>query len=62
MGRSQECLQACVAKLSHTYHPLTTYQPPSHYWPMQWTELGLYLALAIALAALCNWWIRHRIA
>jgi hypothetical protein len=58
----QSALQACTHKLNSTYHLLTTYQPPSHYWPMQWIELGIYLALALVLAGLCNWWVRHRIA
>jgi ABC-type transport system involved in multi-copper enzyme maturation permease subunit len=58
----QSALQACGNKLNETYHLLTTYQPASHYWPMQWIELGIYLALALGLAGLCNWWVRHRIA
>jgi hypothetical protein len=35
-----------------------TYQPASRYWPLQWYETGIYLALALALAGLCLWWIR----
>jgi len=30
-----------------------TYQPSSRYWPIQWTETGIYLALALALAGFC---------
>jgi hypothetical protein len=37
-----------------------TYQPASRYWPLQWIETAIYLALALALAALCLWWIRPR--
>jgi hypothetical protein len=37
-----------------------TYQPASRYWPLQWFETGFYLALALALAGLCLWWIRPR--
>jgi hypothetical protein len=58
----QSAIQSCTSKLRDTYHLLTTYQPASHYWPMQWFELGIYLALALSLAALCIWWVRHRIA
>ncbi len=35
-----------------------TYEPASRYWPLQWCETGIYLALALALAGLCLWWIR----
>ena len=35
-----------------------TYQPASRYWPLQWYETGIYLALAFALGGLCLWWIR----
>jgi hypothetical protein len=61
-GNMQQVVQACGAKLSHLYRLFTTYQPARHYWPMQWIELGVYLALAGSLAALCIWWVRHRIA
>jgi hypothetical protein len=37
-----------------------TYEPASRYWPLQWYETGIYLALALALAGLCLWWIRPR--
>jgi hypothetical protein len=30
-----------------------TYQPASRYWPFQWTETGIYLALSLALAGYC---------
>jgi hypothetical protein len=35
-----------------------TYQPASRYWPLQWYETGIYVALALALAGFCLWWIR----
>ncbi len=35
-----------------------TYQPASRYWPLQWYETGIYLAVALALAGFCLWWIR----
>jgi MFS family permease len=31
----------------------TTYQPASRYWPLQWIETAIYLALALLLAGLC---------
>jgi hypothetical protein len=54
-------LQNCVTKLSRTYHVLVTYQPSRHYWPMQWIELGIYLAVALGLGGLCYWWVQRRI-
>jgi hypothetical protein len=30
-----------------------SYQPASRYWPFQWTETAIYLALALALAGYC---------
>jgi ABC-type transport system involved in multi-copper enzyme maturation permease subunit len=29
------------------------YQPTSRYWPLQWAETGIYLALSLALAGYC---------
>jgi hypothetical protein len=38
-----------------------TYQPAGNYWPLQWLETGLYLALAALLGGACFWRIRrHR--
>ena len=37
-----------------------TYEPASRYWIFQWVETAIYLALALALAGLCLWWIRPR--
>jgi hypothetical protein len=36
-----------------------TYQPASRYWPLQAYETALALALALAIAGLCGWKIRH---
>lgn len=58
-GQAQE---DCVSKIGAMYHELSTYQPASHYWPLQWTELGIYLVLAIALGGCCMWSVRRRIA
>jgi hypothetical protein len=38
-----------------------TYQPASHFWPLQWTEAGIFLAIAVLLAGFCFWWIRRRL-
>lgn len=56
---AQQNLDACADKLGKTYHQLVTYQPASRYWPLQWYELAIYLAAAVALAGLCVWRIRR---
>lgn len=39
--------EQCLDRLG--YHNVVTYQPPSHYWPFQWVESGIFVALAIGL-------------
>ena len=52
-------LGGCLAP--YNLHIDYTYQPASHYWPLQWYETGIYLALAAVLGAACFWRIRrHR--
>jgi hypothetical protein len=55
-------LRQCVEKLGHTYHEVVSYQPGSHYWPLQWFELAVYLAAAAVIGGLSLWWVRHRVA
>jgi ABC-type transport system involved in multi-copper enzyme maturation permease subunit len=38
-----------------------TYQPASNFWPLQWAETGVFLALAAVLVAVSFWWLRRRI-
>jgi hypothetical protein len=49
---------ACLADAN--LHESITYHPASHYWPLQWTETGMFFALAAALAATSFWWLRRR--
>jgi hypothetical protein len=35
------------------------YQPGSHYWALQWTESGIYVAAAIALLGVTIWAVRR---
>jgi hypothetical protein len=49
---------ACLA--NYNLHETTTYQPASHYWPLQWIETAIFLGLAVAMAGICFWWIRRR--
>jgi hypothetical protein len=37
------------------------YHPASHFWPLQWAETGVLLALAVLLAGFCFWWTRRRL-
>ena len=48
----------CLA--SHGIRVAVSYQPVSHYWPLQVTETGLFLALALALAGFCFWSLGRR--
>ena len=48
----------CMA--SHGIRETITYQPASRYWPLQWIETGIFLALALALAGLCFWRLDRR--
>jgi hypothetical protein len=49
----------CTASLAAKFRQLVTYQPASHYWPMQWYELAIFLGISIALCACCFWWINR---
>jgi ABC-type transport system involved in multi-copper enzyme maturation permease subunit len=52
----------CLTKLSANFHLDVAFIPPSRYWDLQLAETGLYLVLAIGLAAVCFWWIRNRMS
>lgn len=53
-GRLDNCLA------SHGIRVGESYQPLSHYWPLQWAETGLFLALALGLAGFCFWQLGRR--
>ncbi len=36
---------------AHGFRQYMTYQPASRYWPFQFIEIGIYLALTVALIA-----------
>jgi ABC-2 family transporter protein len=38
-----------------------TYQPANHFWPLQWTETGIFVAVALLLVGFCFWWTRRRL-
>jgi hypothetical protein len=43
------------------YREAISYVPTSRYWPLQWTETGIFLALALALAGCCFWRLNRRL-
>ena len=49
----------CVARIATTYHEVVTYQAASRYWPLQWCELGIFVAVSVALAGLTVWRVRR---
>jgi hypothetical protein len=51
-------LGACLA--SQGIREAITYQPASRYWPLQWIETGIFLALALSLARFCFWQLGRR--
>jgi ABC-type transport system involved in multi-copper enzyme maturation permease subunit len=56
---TQQGLQDCVTRVGKTYHEVVSYQPASRYWPFQWSELAIYLGIAVLLAGFCVWRIRR---
>jgi hypothetical protein len=58
---NQQTFNDCLARISAHYHLAVTYQPTSHYWPLQWYETGLYVVAATIVAAAGTWWVRRRL-
>jgi hypothetical protein len=52
-------LQKCVHQLD--IRQVLTYQPVSRYWPLQWSEFGLFVVAAFLLSGFTLWWARRRI-
>jgi len=59
-SQTPQNVQRCVDQLR--IRDLLTYQPISHYWALQWTELAIFLGAAVILSGFCLWWVRHRLA
>jgi hypothetical protein len=53
---------ACIAKVAAQFRVVVTYQPAGRYWAFQACETAIFLALALILAGVCLWWIRHRLS
>jgi hypothetical protein len=52
----------CLVALSHHLQQLVTYEPPSHYWPLQALETGIFLAAAFGLIGATVWSVGRRAA
>ena len=51
-------ITTCLAP--YDLHESITWQPASHYWPLQWYETGIFGLLAAAMSGFCFWQIRRR--
>jgi hypothetical protein len=54
-----QAVQRCTNHLG--IREVLTYQPISHYWALQWTELAIFLGAAAILSGFCLWWVRRRL-
>ena len=61
-ARATSALQECITKVGTSFHDVVTFQPGSHYWPLQWYEMAVYVGAACVLGAVSLWWVRRRIA
>lgn len=60
-ANAQNAFAQCVTTLNTKYHELVTYQPANRFWTFQTIETALFVVLAVVLAGICAWWVRHRI-
>jgi hypothetical protein len=61
-GPGPQAFQKCVAKVAARYHEVVTLQPASRFWAFQGLETALFVVLALLLAGLCFWRVRHRLS
>jgi hypothetical protein len=59
-GQGPAAFVDCLAR--HGIREAITYQPASRYWPFQWAETAIYLALALALTGYCFRRLNHRLS
>lgn len=51
-------LSRCADRIG--LHDVVRWHPGSHFWTLQLTESAAFLAMAVVLAAISFWWLRHR--
>ena len=54
-GTFAQAFNACARHLH--LRDILTYQPASRYWPFQWYETAIFVALALVLVGACIWWL-----
>jgi hypothetical protein len=59
LSQANDLVQRCAAQLR--LREVVSYQPPSHYWPIQIEETLIFVAAAIVLGAASLWWVRRRL-
>jgi hypothetical protein len=53
-------LAPCLAEITRLgYRQQVTYHAADRFWPFQWYETGIYLALALGLSGFCFWRLRR---
>jgi hypothetical protein len=57
---SPSTLASCQTHAEQLFRVAVSYQPASRYWAFQWSELGIFIALAVAAGVGCYWWITRR--
>jgi hypothetical protein len=57
-GPDVQTVTSCLSRLG--YRTVATFQPPSHYWPFQAIEAGLYIALAAPLLVFAYFFTMRR--
>jgi hypothetical protein len=55
---SRTASDSCLTRLG--YRQVVRYHPASQYWHFQWTEAGIFVALAAALVGVAIWYTLHR--
>ena len=59
-AREGDNRERCFAEMTERGYGLdVAYHPDRHFWPLQWREAALYMAMALGLASFCLWRIRR---